>query len=100
MMIANRPPINPRGSDILVSGASCDRLLTRAEAAEYLGVSSATLATWASTGRYEIPYVKIGRCARYRVRDLDEFLDRCTRRPVLPHAVNSVFNWAQFGGVK
>jgi excisionase family DNA binding protein len=49
-------------------------LLTREAAAEYLGIQAQTLAAWASAKRYSLPYIKIGRCVRYRKRDLDRFL--------------------------
>ena len=54
-------------------------LLTRGEAAEYLGVKVQTLALWASNGRYGLPFVKVGRLSKYRQADLDEFLSRNTR---------------------
>jgi excisionase family DNA binding protein len=53
-------------------------LLTREQAAEYLGIAPQTLAVWAVTGRYDLPFIKIGRCARYRKSDLDKFIDRRT----------------------
>lgn len=53
-------------------------MLTTAEAAEYLGVQPQTLAIWRSSGRYELPFVKVGRCIRYRLADLEKFLDRRT----------------------
>jgi excisionase family DNA binding protein len=49
-------------------------LLTRDQAAAYLGVAAQTLAAWASSGRYDLPFIRVGRCVRYRVRDLDEWL--------------------------
>jgi len=49
-------------------------LLTRREAAEYLGVTAETLAVWHCTKRYPIPVVKIGRLAKYRKSDLDAFI--------------------------
>ena len=49
-------------------------LLTRAQAAEYLGVKEQTLAVWSTTGRYNLPVVKVGRLVRYRLRDLEAFL--------------------------
>ena len=60
--------------------ATIDRpaLLTRDEAAEYLGIAPQTLAVWAVTGRYNLPFVKIGRCARYKKIDLDKFIERRT----------------------
>ena len=53
-------------------------LLTREEAASYLGVKVGTLANWTTTGRYSLPMVKIGRLAKYRRRDLDSFIERRT----------------------
>lgn len=52
-------------------------LLTREEAARYLGVSPGTLAVWASTKRYRLPYYKIGAKVFYDRRDLDQFLASC-----------------------
>jgi predicted site-specific integrase-resolvase len=49
-------------------------LLSREEAAGYLGVNPRTLANWSCTGRYALPVVKIGRLAKYRRRDLDRFI--------------------------
>jgi excisionase family DNA binding protein len=53
-------------------------LLTRDEAAAYLGVKTQTLALWASTGRYALPFVKVGRLSKYRQSDLDDFLTQNT----------------------
>ncbi len=53
-------------------------LLTREEAAAYLGVTPHTLAVWKSTKRYNLPVVKVGRLARYRKTDLDAFIARRT----------------------
>lgn len=50
-------------------------LLSRAAAATYLGLRPQTLAAWASTGRYDLPMVKIGRYAKYRKIDLDRFIE-------------------------
>ena len=49
-------------------------LMSRKEAAAYLGVAERTLAIWKCTGRYSLPVVKIGRLAKYRRSDLDEFI--------------------------
>lgn len=49
-------------------------LLTREQAAEYLGVTVQTLAVWACTKRYGLSYVKVGRLAKYRLADLDAFI--------------------------
>lgn len=55
-----------------------DALLTREGAAEYLGLKPQTLAAWASAQRYNLAYIKVGRCVRYRMRDLQAFLDART----------------------
>jgi excisionase family DNA binding protein len=55
-----------------------DPLLTDQEAADYLGTKKATLAVWRSTGRYNLPYLKIGRLVRYKKSDLDAFITRRT----------------------
>ncbi len=54
------------------------RLLTRSEAAEFLGVKEQTLALWHSTGRYSIPVVKVGRSVRYRMSDLERWIEERT----------------------
>lgn len=51
-------------------------LMTRKQAAEYLGMSPATLAQWASTKKYDLPYYKIGIMVRYKKSDLDAFLKK------------------------
>ena len=51
------------------------KLLSRNAAAAYLGLRPQTLAVWASTGRYDLPMVKIGRYAKYRKSDLDHFIE-------------------------
>ena len=48
--------------------------MSRKEAAEYLGVTVHTLAVWKCTGRYNLPCVKIGKLAKYRKEDLDDFI--------------------------
>jgi hypothetical protein len=53
-------------------------LLSRKEAAEYLGVKEITLAIWKSTQRYPIPIVKVGRLVKYRFGDLLEFVENRT----------------------
>lgn len=51
-------------------------MLTRPEAARYLRIKENTLAVWASTKRYDLPYVKVGRRVMYRRLDLDAFIER------------------------
>lgn len=54
-------------------------LLTRQEAAAFLGVSPQTLANWATTGRGRIPFVRVSkRAVRYRMSDLERWLQART----------------------
>jgi len=53
-------------------------MLTRPEAAVFLGIKPQTLAVWAMSGKH-VPIVKVGaRSVRYRESDLREFLERQT----------------------
>ena len=63
-------------------GGQIPKLLSEVETAEALGVSPATLATWRCTGRYALPFTKVGRLVRYREPDVAEFLESRTSRPV------------------
>lgn len=49
-------------------------LLNRIEAAEYISVKPQTLSVWATTGRYGLPFIKVGRKVFYRRDALDQFL--------------------------
>lgn len=50
-------------------------LLDEQKAAHLLQVSPGTLSVWRSTGRYNLPYLKIGAKVRYRRSDLQAWLD-------------------------
>ena len=52
-----------------------DKLLTPPEVAKILGVKLNTLAVWRSTGRYPLPFRKVGRRVRYYLSDVNHFLD-------------------------
>lgn len=49
-------------------------LLTEQQAAEYLAIAAGTLSVWRSTGRYALPFVKVGHKVRYRQSDLDTWI--------------------------
>ena len=51
-------------------------LVDRKVAAEFLGVKAHTLAVWATTNKYKLPYVKIGRLVKYRISDLEAFVEQ------------------------
>lgn len=50
-------------------------LLTPNEAARLLGIKVETLAVWRSTKRYALPYCKIGRSVKYRLQDIEIFIE-------------------------
>lgn len=54
-------------------------LLSRGQAASYLGVKEQTLAIWACNKRYNLPYYKIGSLAKYRLSDLEKFVQESCR---------------------
>jgi excisionase family DNA binding protein len=60
-----------------VSSLSSD-LLTRQQAADFLGVKPQTLAAWATNRRYSLAYTKVGSLVRYRRCDLEKFLETRT----------------------
>lgn len=62
----------------LFSKKSTSDLLTRKEAAQYLGICENTLAVWACTKRHPLKFVKIGRLTKYRKAHLDEFIEQQT----------------------
>jgi len=49
-------------------------LLTPEQAALVLGLSIKTLATWRSTGRHSLPFIRCGARIRYRRSELDAWL--------------------------
>ena len=51
-------------------------LLDSAEISQIINVAEGTLAVWRSTGRYALPYIKVGRLVRYRRADIEAWLDR------------------------
>ena len=54
-------------------------LLDDNAAAAVLDVTPGTLSVWRSTGRYALPFLKVGRKVRYRRSDLSVWLDKRTR---------------------
>ena len=55
-------------------------LLDEKAAAAFLDVKPGSLSVWRSTGRYSIPFVKIGSKVRYRQSDLEDWLESRTRQ--------------------
>lgn len=56
-------------------------LISAGRAASLLGTTIHTLANWRATGRYSLPYVKVGRCVRYRLSDIEAFIEAGTVAP-------------------
>ena len=50
-------------------------LLTEDETAALLKIQPATLATWRVRGHPHLPFVRVGRCVRYRRQDITAFID-------------------------
>ena len=63
---------------VLDAGQSRDALLDTKKAAQHLDVEPQTLEVWRCTKRYEIPYIKVGRLIKYRLSDLDAWLNSRT----------------------
>lgn len=65
-----------------------ERLLSPRETAQALGLSVKTLATWRSTKRHQLPFVKVGNRVRYREEDVTAWLQKMpnqtTPRPLKP----------------
>lgn len=53
---------------------SISELVDDHDAARILNVTVGTLAVWRSTGRYKLPFIKIGHKVRYRRSDMEAWL--------------------------
>ncbi len=62
-------------SNLIAAGAD---LLDEQAAARLLTVAPGTLGVWRSTGRYNLPFLKVGRMVRYRRADLIAWLEKRT----------------------
>ena len=51
-----------------------EQLLSSKQSAELLGVKTETLTHWRCVGRYDLPYIKIGRLVKYKKSDLENFI--------------------------
>jgi excisionase family DNA binding protein len=57
---------------------SLSQYLTPPQTSELIGVGLQTLAVWRTTGRYRLPFVKVGRLVRYRRADVEAWLNSRT----------------------
>jgi hypothetical protein len=62
-----------------LSDLPADSRLTPLQAAQILNISKDTLQIWRSTGRHNLPYVKVGGRVNYRVGDIRDWLTRRSR---------------------
>lgn len=63
--------------DLIAAGSD---LLDDKAAAALLDVSPGTLSVWRTTGRYALPFLKIGRKVRYRRADLLAWMESRARQ--------------------
>jgi predicted DNA-binding transcriptional regulator AlpA len=61
------------------SSEKANKLLTEKQAAVFLGLTPSALQVWRSTGRYSLPFIKVGSLVRYRESDLCQWLESRTR---------------------
>ncbi|MCU1720908.1 helix-turn-helix domain-containing protein [Pseudomonas sp. 5P_5.1_Bac1] len=59
-------------------------LLTPEQAAQLLGLSVKTLATWRSTGRHALPFIRCGARIRYQRNELVAWLADRHHTPAVP----------------
>ncbi len=53
-----------------------DSLIDPDQTSDILGISPGTLQVWRSTGRYNLPYVKVGGRVMYRQVDVKTFIEK------------------------
>lgn len=66
-------------SELIRQSEKLNDLLDENEAASFLSVKPGTLSVWRSSGRYPIPFIKVGRRIRYRRSDLHAWLESRTQ---------------------
>ncbi len=71
--VAKRTP-RPRSTPPSDEATTRDKLLDYTAGADFLGVTKKTLEDWICSGRYAVPYVKVGRLVRFRPEALRVWL--------------------------
>ncbi|TVO78505.1 MAG: helix-turn-helix domain-containing protein [Sedimenticola selenatireducens] len=56
--------------------SNLNKLLEPETTADLLGITAGTLQVWRSTGRYNLPFVKVGGRVMYRAEDVQAFIER------------------------
>lgn len=57
-------------------------LLTTEQTAQILSIKPRTLVIWRYEGRSELPFVRLGRAVRYRLEDIQSYIEGKTHRQV------------------
>ncbi|MFB8830264.1 helix-turn-helix domain-containing protein [Azotobacter sp. CWF10] len=78
--IAHRQPLPPLAAATMQQRPVAEAInptdmLQDTHVAQMLGVSTKTLATWRSTGRYALPFLRIGNRIRYHRQDVIAWLE-------------------------
>ena len=55
-----------------------NKLLSAGETAAILGLKESTLAQFRWRGDKRLPWVKLGKSIRYKLADIEAFIERCT----------------------
>ncbi len=64
-----------------IKAAVRNNLMTPKETAAMLGTTPGVLSVWRSTQRYSLKFVKVGKSVRYRVEDVEAFIESRTVTP-------------------
>lgn len=56
-----------------------EQLVDTQEVARLIGYSTGAVEIWRSRGESPIPYYKVGRLVKYRLSDVETFIQKCRR---------------------
>jgi hypothetical protein len=76
-------------NNALIPLGSKEKMLSRKEAAEFLGLRENTLAIWAIKKRYDLPMYKVGKNIKYKITDLRKFQEGRSIHGMLDYADNA-----------
>ena len=58
-----------------ITSSSISEMVTPKQVSRSINVTEGTLQVWRSTGRYDLPYIKIGGKVMYRISDINKFIE-------------------------
>ena len=64
----------PSANVVATKSHTSEALLTEQQTAEILKIKPSALQVWRSTGRYSLPFIKVGSLVRYRESDIRQWL--------------------------